>query len=128
MNRVPILVLLLAAAQALAVPAKLTISARSFHRYTIVREMEYRGMDCEESTKPEPVMTANPVLEEMNEPVLVNFIVGEDGRTYEPIILSGDGPRNDSEVLRVVKTWRFRPATCNGVPSNTEGSAGFETF
>jgi TonB family protein len=52
--------------------------------------------------------------------VLVNFIVNAQGRVESPLILESSGERNGELVLSIVKRWRFRPATCGGVPTNTE--------
>jgi TonB family protein len=128
MGRARIFALLLLVTQALAIPTRLKAPVPPFYRYTVVREMDYRGVNCAATTDPVPISTPNPVLESMDEPVVVSFDVGADGRTYSTYILSSDGKRNDHEILRIIQTWRFRPATCNGVPIDVEGSAGFGTF
>ena len=148
MARITVFVLLLASI-ASALPALPHHSAPDFHRYTVVRETYYRVVPttsygnttssisivkdpataaCADTADPEPVSTTNPVLGAVNEPVVISFIVGTDGRVYSPIIMSSDGQRNDREVLRAVRTWRYRPGTCNGVPVESEGSVGFGTF
>ncbi len=128
MGRALTFALFLLVAQALAIPTSLKTSVPPFHRYTIVREMDYQRISCARTTDPEPISTPNPVLESMDEPVVVNFIIGWNGEVYEPLMLSGENERDNREVLRIVKTWRFRPATCNEVPVDTAGSAGLGTF
>jgi TonB family protein len=57
--------------------------------------------------------------------VKVSFIVGADGRVHSPIILQSSGVLGDRNVLQTVRNWRYRPATCNGVPIETEGRIEF---
>jgi TonB family protein len=57
--------------------------------------------------------------------VKVSFIIGADGRVHSPLILQSAGPAGDRNVLRTVRTWRYRPATCNGVPTEAEGRIEF---
>lgn len=153
MARITAFVLLLAsvasAGQVSALPTFPHNTVPPLHRYTVVREIAYRVIPttsfgsttssisivkdpataaCANTAEPEPITTANPVLGEMSEPVVVSFIVGTDGRVYSPIVLSSDGQRNDREAMRAVRTWRYRPGTCNGVPVESEGSVGFGTF
>ena len=132
MARFTAFVLLLAsvafAGQVSALPALPHSTVPSLHHYTVVRESAYRAIRCEEATQPTPHATANPMLGAMVDPITVSFIIGTDGRVYSPIILSSDSAKNDREVLRALRSWRFVPATCNGVPTETEASFGFGTF
>ena len=57
--------------------------------------------------------------------VKVSFIVGTDGRVHSPLILESAGLRGDRHVIDTIRTWRYRPATCNGVPTDTEGKIEF---
>src|SRR6202162_3439026 len=57
--------------------------------------------------------------------VKVSFIIGADGRVHSPLILQSGGPAGDRNVLRTVRAWRYRPATCNGVPTEAEGKIEF---
>jgi TonB family protein len=59
--------------------------------------------------------------------VTVSFIVGTDGRIHSPLILESAGPSEDNVVLRAVSGWRYRPATCNGVPTEAEGKIEFSS-
>jgi TonB family protein len=58
--------------------------------------------------------------------VKVSFIIGTDGRVHSPLILESAGA-GDRTVLRTVRTWKYRPATCNGVPTETEGKIEFSS-
>jgi TonB family protein len=72
-------------------------------------------------TTPAPLMspTANSVK------VKVSFIIGTDGHVHSPLILESAGATGDRNVLRAVRTWKYRPATCNGVPTEAEGKIEF---
>ena len=59
--------------------------------------------------------------------VKVSFIIGTDGRVHSPLILESAGLAGDRRVLQTVRTWRYRPATCNGVPTETEGKVEFSS-
>jgi TonB family protein len=80
---------------------------------------------CQDMTEPETMDSPTPLLG--NESVArVSFIVGYDGRVYSPFILVSNQTRaKDSLVLKVLNTWRFRPATCDGVPVDVEGLVTF---
>jgi TonB family protein len=57
--------------------------------------------------------------------IKVSFIVGADGLVQSPLILQSAGGSGDRNVLRSVRAWRYRPATCNGVPMEAEGKIEF---
>jgi len=42
-----------------------------------------------------------------------------------PLILESAGLAGDRNVLQTVRAWRYRPATCNGVPTEAEGKIEF---
>ena len=82
---------------------------------------------CEDSQPPEALTTPNPLLVPAGAQlkVKVSFIIGADGRVHSPLILQSVGLEGDRNVLRTVRTWRYRPATCNGVPTEAEGKIEF---
>jgi TonB family protein len=82
---------------------------------------------CEDTQPPEALTTPNPLLlpAAVGQKVKVSFIIGADGRVHSPLILQSVGPAADRNVLRTVRSWRYRPATCNGVPTETEGKIEF---
>jgi TonB family protein len=55
----------------------------------------------------------------------VSFIVGTDGHVHSAFILDSGGPNEDKVVLRTIRTWRYRPALCNGVPTDSEARVRF---
>jgi TonB family protein len=82
---------------------------------------------CEDTQPPEALTTPDPLLVPTGTglKVKVSFIIGADGRVHSPLILQSVGPVGDRNVLRTVRTWRYRPATCNGVPTEAEGKIEF---
>lgn len=82
---------------------------------------------CEDTQPPEALTTPEPLLGPAGTglKIKVSFIVGSDGRVHSPLILQSAGPVGDRNVLRTVKTWRYRPAMCNGVPTEAEGKIEF---
>lgn len=85
--------------------------------------------DCEEVQPPEALATPNPLFTPAarGRRVKVSFIIGTDGHVHSPLILESGGMLGDWHVLRAVRTWRYRPATCNGVPTETEGKIEFSS-
>jgi TonB family protein len=84
---------------------------------------------CEASSAPEPLATPNPLLDipDLNIAISVSFIIGTDGRVHSPLILESAGTLPDRKVLNAVRTWRYRPALCNGVPTEAEGNIEFSS-
>ena len=82
---------------------------------------------CEDTRPPQALTTPNPLLVQAGAESLVevSFIIGTDGRVHSPLILQSSGPVGDRNILRTVRTWRYRPATCNGVPTEAEGKIEF---
>ena len=82
---------------------------------------------CENTRAPQALTTPDPLLVPAGAglKVKVSFIIGADGRVHSPLILQSAGPAGDRNVLRTVRTWRYRPATCNGVPTEAEGRIEF---
>jgi TonB family protein len=82
---------------------------------------------CEDTRPPQALTTPDPLLVPAGAglKVRVSFIIGADGRVHSPLILQSAGPAGDRNVLRTVRTWRYRPATCNGVPTEAEGKIEF---
>ena len=84
---------------------------------------------CGHVRPPEALLTPDPLLHvqhgDLN--VRVSFIVGSDGRVHSAYVLDGGGLGLDEDqiVLRTVRFWRYRPALCNGVPTDSEASVRF---
>jgi TonB family protein len=84
---------------------------------------------CGNVRPPEALLTPDPMLQAQDDDlrVRVSFIVGADGHVHSAFILDSGGPDQDQLILRAVRGWRYRPALCNGVPSDTEAHVLFAT-
>jgi TonB family protein len=82
---------------------------------------------CEDTQPPEALTTPDPLMIPAlaGIKVKVSFIIGADGRVHSPLILQSVGLAGDRNVLQTVRGWRYRPATCNGVPTEAEGKIEF---
>ena len=84
---------------------------------------------CAAAQPPQALATPNPLLDQpdANTKITVSFIIGADGRVHSPLILESAGPSEDRTVLDAVRSWRYRPAMCNGVPTEAEGKIEFSS-
>ncbi len=84
---------------------------------------------CAATQPPQALTTPNPLLDqpEPNAKITVSFIIGADGLVHSPLILESAGPGEDRTVLNAVRSWRYRPAMCNGVPTEAEGKIEFSS-
>lgn len=123
MSYLAALLVLVSAAAAQTAPRPLQVQPTT-------RQIEYQAIrvgshgdespvNCAEFKEPDAKDTPNPVLSN-GASVQVDVVVAWDGKVYSPFIEVADGVRNGEAVLRVVRTWRFTPALCNGSPINTE--------
>jgi len=81
---------------------------------------------CVDVHPPQALATPDPVLTAAHaQKVKVSFIIGTDGRVHSPLILESAGSSFDRQVLQIVGSWKYRPATCNGVPTEIEGKVEF---
>ena len=82
---------------------------------------------CAAVEPPQALTTPDPLFTTATDgrKVKVSFIIGTDGRVHSPLILVSAGVAGGRRVLQTVRTWRYRPATCNGVPTETEGKVEF---
>jgi TonB family protein len=97
-------------------------------QFTDVPHVSVRSR-CGDNQPPQALTTPEPLLAPARGgmKVRVSFIIGTDGRVHSPLILESAGPTGDRRVLQTVRTWRYRPATCNGVPTETEGKVEFSS-
>jgi TonB family protein len=84
---------------------------------------------CAAVQPPEALATPNPLLDRPDPlpKVTVSFIIGTDGRVHSPLVLESAGPSEDRTVIETVSSWRYRPALCNGVPTEAEGKIEFSS-
>jgi TonB family protein len=76
---------------------------------------------------PEALLTPDPLLQTQaaDARVRVSFIVGTDGHVHSAFVLESGGASEDQMVLRAVRQWRYRPALCNGIPTDFEALVRF---
>jgi TonB family protein len=82
---------------------------------------------CEVEATPEALTTPNPLSGGRELSLTVSFVVGTDGRVYSPLVLDGGNADLDRQVLDLVRHWRYRPALCNGAPTEAEAKVQFST-
>jgi TonB family protein len=82
---------------------------------------------CQNTRPPEALATPTPHLPsaDADEKLVVSFIVGTDGKVHSALILQGGDDWTDRLVLQTIRYWRYRPATCNGVPAESEAKVEF---
>jgi hypothetical protein len=82
---------------------------------------------CEVTRLPEPLTTPNPMLDfaGSEKSLSVDFVVGIDGLVHSAFLLKSAGEKQDQLILDVVRSWRYRPAMCNGVPTEAEATVDF---
>ncbi|HJT00507.1 MAG TPA: energy transducer TonB [Terriglobales bacterium] len=81
------------------------------------------AMECESAEPPQALATPHAWVTAIPDGtrIVVNFIVGTDGQVYSPFVLDGRG--SDSlfrKLVNEVRRWHYRPALCNGVPTDAE--------
>ena len=77
---------------------------------------------CGRVRPPEALLTPDPLLHVQDDDlqVRVSFIVGSDGHVHSAFVLDSGGPVEDQIVLSAVRFWRYRPALCNDVSTDSE--------
>lgn len=85
--------------------------------------------ECEAVQPPQALATPDPLLDgsDLNGKVSVSFIIGTDGRVHSALILESAGTSEDRTILDAVRFWRYRPALCNGVPTEAEAKVEFSS-
>jgi TonB family protein len=106
--------------------SQLSNSLTRAQEFVDVRHISAR-QSCEMVNPPEALATPDPLFVPVvhGKRVAISFIIGTDGKVHSPLILESAGLPDDRRVLQTVRTWRYRPATCNGVPTETEGKIEF---
>jgi TonB family protein len=106
---------------------QLSQTLRRAAQYLDVPHVSSRPPACAAVQPPQALTTPDPLFgtTTSGRKVRVSFIIGTDGRVHSPLILESAGIVGDRRVLQTVRTWRYRPATCNGVPTETEGKVEF---
>ncbi len=95
-------------------------------RFSSITDAQPR-VTCENTAVPEPLATPEPLLAdgESGARIVISFIIGIDGQVHSPLILQTSDEVHDSILLTAVRSWKFRPATCNGMPAESDGTVEF---
>lgn len=81
---------------------------------------------CPAVLPPRPLATPLPALPKAGRANLkIRFVIGTDGRLHKVAIVNSAGRAADSRAVNVLRQWRYKPATCNGVPMEAEGTVEF---
>lgn len=132
-----LLFLLPAACVATVPPASSWISTAAFHGSNSARlasghvnllkfqplEEADVAMECEFTEPPQALVTPHAWVTAIpdNTRIVVNFIIGTDGQVYSPFVVDGAGSDSlDRKLVDEVSRWQYRPALCNGVPTDAE--------
>ena len=103
------------------------ISALRESQFAIVPHVTFHA-SCEASAPPEALATPEPLIPASGPAgITVSFIVGTDGGVHSLFILQGTNPAEERTVLKAVRSWRYRPAKCNGVPIEAEARVQFHS-
>jgi TonB family protein len=81
------------------------------------------AMECESAEPPQALATPHSWVTAIPDhaKIVVNFIIGTDGQVYSPFVLDGAGSDAlDRKLVDEVSRWHYRPALCNGVPTDAE--------
>lgn len=107
---------------------KMSTTLQRASQFADVRHISARNA-CEQVQPPEALATPDPLFSSSarGRTVKVSFIIGTDGRVHSPLILESGGLAGDRRVLQTVRMWKYRPATCNGVPTEIEGKVAFSS-
>jgi TonB family protein len=114
---------------------QVSLAEREHHLWSsAVHDSEFAAMthptaraECGAEQPPQALATPDPLLDEteLNSKVSVSFIIGTDGRVHSALILESAGLNEDRTILDAVRFWRYRPALCNGVPTEAEAKVEF---
>jgi TonB family protein len=98
-------------------------------QFVDVRHVSASAVACGEVQPPQALTTPSPLMTgtASGKKAKVSFIIGTDGRVHSPLILESAGATGDRTILSTVRSWKYRPATCNGVPTETEGKIEFSS-
>lgn len=82
---------------------------------------------CGDVRPPEALLTPDPplYLQKDSPQVRVSFVIGPDGQVHSAFVLESGSRAEEETILRALRLWRFRPALCNGVPTDSEAVVRF---
>ncbi len=103
------------------------LTAAAWHVSEFSPDDDPRLGKCRIARSPEPLLTPDPRLPLAGDSleIRVSIIIGLDGRVQSPFVLDSAEPFEADRILRSIHSWRYRPALCNGVPTDSEAVIRF---
>jgi len=81
---------------------------------------------CPALLPPKPLATPLPAFPKAGRGSLkIRFVIGTDGRLHKLAVVNSAGRAADSKAFNALRRWRYKPALCNGVPMEAEGTVEF---
>ena len=81
---------------------------------------------CSATLPPKPLATPLPAFQKVGRANLkIRFVIGVDGRLHKMAVVNSAGRAADSKAVNALRQWRYKPAMCNGVPMEAEGTVEF---
>lgn len=81
---------------------------------------------CPAVLPPKPLATPLPTFPKAGHGNLkIHFVIGTDGRLHKLAVLNSAGRVADSKAVNTLRQWRYKPAMCNGIPMEAEGTVEF---
>ena len=82
---------------------------------------------CEQFTAPEALSTREPLDFGADASARLNFVVSASGHVNGVVILGLSGQLDQQALVEAVIGWRFRPATCDGAPIDSEATLDLQS-
>ena len=82
---------------------------------------------CEQFTAPEAVSTREPLDFGADASARLNFVVSASGHVNGVVLLGLSGQLDQQALVEAVIGWRFRPATCDGAPIDSEATLDLQS-
>jgi TonB family protein len=93
-------------------------------QHPVTHHSQFTSLNCGFVADPEPTNSPDPIT--LKASVVVDFLIDETGTVRSPFLRQGSGSyAQDRALLRLVKSWRYRPSLCNDAPTNSEAVVTF---
>ncbi len=72
--------------------------------------------------RPPRLIRAAPLVDHLDARVVLDVLVTKQGDVGAVLIRQGNGLGADGQLQRIIQTWVFAPAVCDGQPMEAEGT------
>lgn len=94
------------------------------HQHPVTHHSQFTSLNCGFVADPEPTNSPNPVT--LKSSVVVDFLIDEEGVVRSPFLRQSSGSSaQDRALMRLVRSWRYRPSLCNDAPTSSEAIVTF---